>query len=138
MSSWLEKELSRQLAGARAPEGLWERLQQPPTVASAGVSAWSRGLVAATLTVAALAGTFWLPGGRHEEGRYHTAFRVRHAAGYDRIPANWPLRCTLPPGDATYQVAAYSARGFESNPFASNEVPQDTVNCNQCHATIRD
>ena len=57
MPDWLELELAHQLSPAAAPDALWERIQsgRPPRRHVA-----SRWPVAAILTLAAAAATFWL------------------------------------------------------------------------------
>ena len=136
MSEWLEGELSRRLAPARAPESLWDRIQQPPDPRPASPPHWARWPVAAILTLAAAAGTLWLAGKPHHPELYSTVRVVRASEQPDLRAADWPLHCTLPARASVFQLAAFSVRKVPADTLAAVLPPQDTAGCHQCHSTL--
>lgn len=139
MSKWLEDQLSRHLGPARAPDGLWERLQhaaQPPRpTATLPFARWS---AAAALILAATAGSLWLPASNPDFAGGRIAFVVRQAPMPNRSPSDWKLRCSFPAGNSVFQLAAYPALRIppEVRPVPSRA--HDSGDCYQCHASVPD
>lgn len=123
---WLEAELKRQMAGKRAPEELWNRIQHPPAVHRVSPNAWMRWPVAAML----IAGTLWLPG-KAPVPRMHTLTLVTRAA--DQNPDRCPLQCGPPLIDPVYQVAEDWARRMPAYTVVPAHAPHETSGCTACH-----
>jgi hypothetical protein len=138
MSKWLEDQLSRHLGPARAPEGLWERLQlaaQPPRPAApVPLARWS---AAAVLILAAAAGSLWLPASSRDFTASRVAFVVRQAPATSSSPSDWKLRCSFP-GNSVFQLAAYPAFRIPPAPRSLPNWKPNSGDCRQCHASVPD
>ena len=129
---WLRDELTRDLAAVRAPEALWDRIQNPLEPQSAPAAQWARWPVAAILTLAAAAGTYWLPG-KGPAPRFKEALD-RPELRRDR-PADWDLRCVLPANRSIVRLAGVSVpRGHGFAP-AINGLEEEAIGCQICHST---
>lgn len=133
---WLEAELSRHLGPVQAPDGLWDRIQQPTTAVRVRAVAWARWPIAAILTLAAVAGTYWLPGGAQDPGLHRITLAVLNSDRPERYPADWDLRCALPANASTYRLAEFSARIIPMDALAVAGRPHSSVGCHQCHDTV--
>lgn len=129
MSEWLERELSRQMAPVRAPQNLWDRIQQRP----APMPAAMRWPVAAVLTLASFAGTLWLAGIAPRPVPY-ALVRTVHAAGPQG--PNWDVRCTLPARTPAVQLASFSVRKLPNAPMPAPLERRAEASCFQCHAAV--
>ena len=67
MRDWLEVELARELRATKAPEELWERIENG-AIRPAARSSWKPWPIAAVLTLTVASGMLWLVSG-HAEGR---------------------------------------------------------------------
>jgi len=136
---WLQEELSRHLGPARAPTGLWDRIQSGGKASehvNSGLSHphWARWAVAAILTVAAAVGTYWLPG---PQWRSDVALLAADAGPDLRQdhPAEWDLRCTLPGGRSAFRVANLSAQRGHPFALAAAGPEESAIGCQACHST---
>jgi len=129
MSEWLKRELSRNLAPARAPEDFWDRIHQPKGVQEPHRLPWTRWAVAAALTLAATVGAVWLPGRIPFEA-------VRAEASLAR-PDGWAPRCTLPNHRQVYHLAGFTSwRSPVLYTLSVASRRQEASDCHQCHGTI--
>jgi hypothetical protein len=139
MSKWLEDQLSRHLGPARAPDGLWERLQhaaQPPRAAAPlPLARWS---AAAVLILAATAGSLWLPASNPDFTGRRIAFVVRETPAPHSSPQDWKLRCAFPAGNSVFQLAAYPALRFPPETTSAPTWKYDSADCHRCHASLPD
>ena len=129
MSDWLERQLTEHLAKVRAPESLWDRLQHPrPQPAS--TAPWLRWPVAAILTMATTAGTFWLSA-QAPPDPHRQLLRATHQS--EPVPSNWSLHCTLSAGGSVVQLASFSLEGHAP---AGPAFLREESSCYQCHSTV--
>jgi len=122
---WLETELARQLAGTRAPDELWNRIQHPRGVQRATASTWMRWPVAAML----IAGALWLPG-KVPVPRQAKAVITRAA---EQNPDRCPLQCGPPLIEPVYQVAEDWARRMPAYTMVPANGPHEASGCGHCH-----
>jgi hypothetical protein len=123
---WLETELSRQMAGTRAPEELWRRIQHPRAAQRASANAWMRWPVAAML----IAGALWLPG-KVPVPRLPAQTLITRAA--DQNPDRCPLQCGPPLIDPVYQVAEDWARRMPTYTVVPTSGSREVSGCATCH-----
>ena len=138
---WLEEELSRRMMPAEAPDGLWDRvghrMEETPELREAKTPEWARWAIAAALTVATAAGSWWLPGGGsggQEPPR--TVLAVLSPERPEQRSADWTLRCALPENASTYRLAELSARRIPIYTIAMGSPLNGSVGCYRCHATV--
>ena len=128
----LERELSRQLGPAQAPEGLWNRIEGASQTPPMEPMPWSRWAIAAILTLAAAAGTFWLPGRIRVQALHAAAI----SAGPANQPADWDLPCAPPASHSTYRLAGFSNGYFPVYAAVNSPRPRENVSCQTCHGSI--
>ena len=133
MSEWLRDELRRSLGPTRAPEGLWERIQSARQPENQPHLHWARWAAAAIITVATVAGSYWLPGPQLRAD-VRLVPGVVEADSRPDHPAEWDLRCTLPGSRSVFRVSNLSAQ--RGHPFALAVAgPTDEVGgCQACHS----
>ena len=129
---WLERELSRQLGAAQAPEVLWNRIQTASQAPPVEAMPWSRWAIAAILILAAAAGTFWLPG----RIRVPALHAVAVSAGSANQPTDWDLPCAPPASHSTYRLAGFSNGYFPIYAAVSSPRPPENGSCQSCHGSI--
>jgi len=123
---WLETELARHMAGTRAPEELWHRIQHPRVLPKTSANAWMRWPVAAML----IAGALWLPG-KVPDPKLPAKSLIMRAA--EQNPDRCPLQCGPPLVEPVYQVAADWARRMPAYTIVPPNVPHEAAGCVNCH-----
>src|SRR5579871_3132247 len=122
MSDWLKDELSRHLFRSRAPEALWDRIQDGRQAGSSAQAHWTRWAVAAAVTLATAIGTYWLPSPTLRSNVVVLAASSRPDLRQDN-PTEWDLRCAPPSGQNGIRVVALQGHPFEG-----------VVDCQACHS----
>lgn len=133
MSEWLRDELKRQLRPVRAPQGLWDRIQNGGQAEDLPHSHWMGWAVAAAVTLATVVGTYWLP---EPHLRANVVVLAASAQPDSRQgdPAEWDLRCAPPASHSTFRVANLSARRGHQFELAVSAQEDGVVGCQTCHS----
>jgi hypothetical protein len=130
MSDWLRHELGRHLGPVRAPEALWDRIQNGRLAGGLPHSHWTRWAVAAVVTMATALGTYRLPG-----PQLRSDVVVLAASGQPDLrrddPTEWDLRCAPPVSRSTFRVGNVSAGHGHQFTLA---VSEEGVGCQACHS----
>ena len=126
MSDWLKDELTRHLGSVRAPDALWERIQNAGEAGSLPHSPWMGWAVAAAVTLATAVGTYWLP--RPQMRADVLVSAVSEQPDLRRHePAQWDLQCGPPSNRAAFQVAGLVVRRGHPAALAG-------LSCQACHS----
>ena len=127
MSDWLKDELTRHLGPIRAPDGLWERIQNAGQAGSLPHSPWMGWAVAAVVTLATAVGGYWLP---RPQMRVDVAVSPvsERADSRRHQPAQWDLQCAPATSRASFPVAGRAVR--RGHPLAVAG-----LSCQACHST---
>lgn len=122
MSDWLKNELSRHLGPVRAPEALWDRIQNGRQAASLPRAHVARWAVAAAVTVATAIGSYWLPSPALRSNVVVLAASSQPDLRQDN-PTEWDLRCAPPSSQSTVRIVALQGHPFEGG-----------RDCQACHS----
>ena len=129
---WLRDELAGSLGRARAPEGLWDRIQNAGPAAAAAERHWAAWAIAAVLTLTTAVGSYWLPG-----PQLRADVVVLAASGLPDLrpdqPGEWDLRCTTPASRSVFRVANVSAQPAGHQFTLAME--GEATGCQACHST---
>ncbi|HLK50380.1 MAG TPA: hypothetical protein VKT49_19705 [Bryobacteraceae bacterium] len=133
MSDWWKDELARHLGPVRAPDALWERIQNGRQAERLPRRQWARWAIAAVVALAAVIGTNWLPSPDLRADVVVLAASHQPDPRADD-PSEWGLRCAPPAGPSAFRVTNVSARRGHQFELAATGPEDGVIGCQACHS----